>query len=154
MAACRSNMAELEIAAICSDVVCGLAYLHLKRKIHRDIKSANILLNNEAQAKLGCVGNIRLISSSVADFGVAGQLSDTIAKRNTVIGTPYWMAPEIIQEVGYDISADIWSLGITCIEMADGKRQILLLLKLPTFPSSLHLIFKNWRELDRSLTIG
>mmetsp|Transcript_31301 Transcript_31301/g.82040 ORF Transcript_31301/g.82040 Transcript_31301/m.82040 type:complete len:502 (+) Transcript_31301:68-1573(+) len=136
----QQPFSEPQIATIFAGVVCGLAYLHSKKTIHRDVKAGNILMTTEGVAKL-------------ADFGVAGQLSSgDNARRNTVIGTPYWMAPEVIDEDGYDMRADLWSLGITAIEMAEGSpphsevHPMRAMFMIPTSPPPKLKVPDEWSE--------
>jgi len=105
MAVCDSLLDELQVATVLWYAAHGLEFLHAQQKIHRDIKAGNILVNARGECKL-------------ADFGVS---SYSTVKRFTMVGTPYWMAPEIILEKGYDQSVDIWAIGITAIEMIEGR---------------------------------
>eukprot|EP01062_Namystynia_karyoxenos_P018015 TRINITY_DN16669_c0_g2_i1.p1 TRINITY_DN16669_c0_g2~~TRINITY_DN16669_c0_g2_i1.p1 ORF type:complete len:500 (+),score=41.63 TRINITY_DN16669_c0_g2_i1:136-1635(+) len=95
-----------EIAVCARAALCGLAYLHRERVLHRDVKAANLLLTEQGQVKLG-------------DFGVSRACVRSM--RTTFVGTPYWMAPELIMDKPYDGRADVWSLGITVIELAEGR---------------------------------
>jgi hypothetical protein len=101
----RIEFNEREIAYICREVLKALAYLHKEKLLHRDIKSDNILIGSGGEVKL-------------ADFGFCVELIDN--KRKTVIGTPYWMAPEVVVGKPYDGKIDVWSLGIMALEMTDG----------------------------------
>jgi serine/threonine protein kinase len=103
----KLTLSELEVRAVMASCIIGLEYLHRHKSIHRDIKAGNILITGDGKAKL-------------ADFGVSAQISNSKQGRKTMIGTPFWMAPELIQETYYDGKADIWSLGITILELVEG----------------------------------
>nr|XP_020472250.1 TRAF2 and NCK-interacting protein kinase-like isoform X2 [Monopterus albus] len=107
-----NSLKEEWIAYVCREILKGLTHLHQHKVIHRDIKGQNVLLTENADVKL-------------VDFGVSAQLDRTVGRRNTFIGTPYWMAPEVIAcdenpHATYDFKSDLWSLGITALEMAEG----------------------------------
>ncbi|XP_077551012.1 MAP4K3-like protein hppy isoform X6 [Haemaphysalis longicornis] len=102
-------LSEQQIAYMCRETLKGLAYLHFVGKMHRDVKGANILLTDDGDVKL-------------ADFGVSAQITATISKRKSFIGTPYWMAPEVAaveRKGGYNQQCDIWAVGVTAIELAE-----------------------------------
>jgi len=101
------QISEPQIACICKEILNALVGIHAGNRIHRDIKSDNVLITVSGDIKL-------------ADFGYCAQLTETVDKRNSVVGTPYWMAPELIKGMEYGTSVDIWSLGIAAIEMAEG----------------------------------
>jgi len=102
------SLNESHVSYICKEIIEALTALHKMQRIHRDIKSDNVLLDKNGSVKL-------------ADFGYCAELNENATRRNSVVGTPYWMAPELIRGKEYGVLVDVWSLGILLIEMTDGK---------------------------------
>uniref|UniRef100_A0A8C5E5A8 non-specific serine/threonine protein kinase n=1 Tax=Gouania willdenowi TaxID=441366 RepID=A0A8C5E5A8_GOUWI len=145
-------LSEPQIAFTCREMLQGLDYLHAQKKIHRDIKGANVLLNDQGEVKL-------------ADFGISAQITATLARRMSFIGTPYWMAPEVAAveiKGGYNELCDIWSVGITAIELAELQppmfdlhpmRVLFLMTKSAYQPPKLKDKSKCQKNLDQDLTL-
>lgn len=108
----RVEFPEQCIAYVCKHMLMALAFMHRQHRMHRDIKSDNVLVDVNGVVK-------------VADFGFAITLTQEETKRTSVVGTPYWMAPELIRGAEYDAKVDVWSLGITALEMAEGEPPLL-----------------------------
>lgn len=104
----HTRMSEEQIAAVCLAVLKALSVLHAQGVIHRDIKSDSILLTHDGRVKL-------------SDFGFCAQVNKEVPRRKSLVGTPYWMAPELISRLPYGPEVDIWSLGVMVIEMVDGE---------------------------------
>ena len=102
------HLTEEQMATVCKQVLEALAYLHRQGVIHRDVKSDSILLSADGRVKL-------------SDFGFCAQVSHEVPKRKSLVGTPYWMSPEIISRIPYGTEVDIWSLGIMLVEMLEGE---------------------------------
>ena len=159
MAATGRCLTEVQLAAALASCVEALLFLHASSRIHRDVKAGNLLLNSDGVVKL-------------ADFGVAASLQNSVTRRRTVIGTPFWMAPEVItckqpaaggKNRGYDELADVWSLGITAIELAEGQPPhanvfpLTAIFLIPTLPAPKLSEPKRWSPnfgafLSRALT--
>nr|XP_025708236.1 myosin-IIIb [Callorhinus ursinus]XP_025708928.1 myosin-IIIb [Callorhinus ursinus] len=141
---CGQHLDEAMISYILYGALLGLQHLHNNRIIHRDVKGNNILLTTE--------GGVKLV-----DFGVSAQLTSTRLRRNTSVGTPFWMAPEVIAceqqyDSSYDARCDVWSLGITAIELGDGDpplfdmHPVKTLFKIPRNPPPTLLHPEKWCE--------
>lgn len=124
----QCTFSEQQAAYILNNCIRGLSYLHSQGVIHRDIKCANIMITSEGKVKLG-------------DFGVSERITISVSKRQTTVGSPYWMSPEVIKSEAYGLEADIWSLGITAIELVDGVpplsdiHPMRVLFKIPYLPA-------------------